>query len=130
MFEYSQSMGTMTRISGSAMDEIAAFDGGYSGHGDGLNNPAAQDQHNTGPIPQGKYTISPPRADEKVGPMTLRLTPAPDNEMFGRGDFLIHGDNAHANHTASHGCIIFPPAVRAAISAAVLQGDDQLKVIA
>lgn len=127
MFEYSQSTGTMWRVK---QDDADCMGEGYSGHGAGLNNPARQDQHNVGPIPQGVYTIAPPHADEKVGPMALRLTPAPENEMYGRGDFLIHGDNAHANHTASEGCIILPPGVRAAIGAAVLEGDDQLRVTA
>lgn len=134
MFEYSQSTGTMMHILSENAETgdrtIFTFTpAGYSGNGDGLNNPAAQDQHSVGPIPQGVYTIGAPRADEKVGPMALRLTPAADNEMFGRGDFLIHGDNAHANRSASEGCIILPPDVRAAIGSAVLQGDDQLKVI-
>jgi hypothetical protein len=30
---------------------------GYAGHGDRVNNPAMQNAPNTGPIPQGTYTI-------------------------------------------------------------------------
>lgn len=103
---------------------------GYSGNNLGLNNPAAQMQKDVGPVPQGDYTIEPPHADAKVGPIAMRLDPAPGNEMYGRGDFLIHGDNAAMDHTASEGCIIMPREARMAIGAAVLAGDDQLTVTA
>jgi hypothetical protein len=103
---------------------------GYSGNGEGLNNPAMQNAHAVGPLPQGSYTIQPPHADPKVGPIAMRLAPAPANEMFGRGDFLIHGDNAQANHTASEGCIVLAHDARVAIGAAVLAGDNQLEVTA
>ena len=33
---------------------------GYSGHGEGKNNPAMQKVPNVGPIPVGKYTIGQP----------------------------------------------------------------------
>lgn len=117
---YSQSTGLFTGAGTSVT--------GYSGHGDGLNNPAMQNAHDTGPLPQGGYTIQPPHADHKVGPVAMRLVPSPSNEMFGRGDFLIHGDTAAQNHTASHGCIILPHDVRVKIGTAVLDGDNQLTV--
>lgn len=103
---------------------------GYSGNGEGLNNPAMQDAHAVGPLPQGTYTILPPHADAKVGPIAMHLVPAAGNRMFNRGDFLIHGDNAAANHSASEGCIIMPHDARVAIGAAVLAGDNQLTVTA
>jgi hypothetical protein len=34
---------------------------GYSGQGNGLNNPSEQYTPNSGPIPQGTYTIEPQR---------------------------------------------------------------------
>ena len=120
-FEYQQSTGQLT---GTVTAE------GYSGNGAGLNNPAMQQVHAVGPLPQGTYTIQPPHADPKVGPIAMRLVPAPANDMFGRGDFLMHGDNAAMNHTASEGCIILPKAARIAIGAAVLAGDTQLSVVA
>jgi hypothetical protein len=89
-----------------------------------------QDVHAVGPLPQGTYTISPPHADSQVGPVAMRLTPAPTNEMFNRGDFLIHGDNHLMNHSASDGCIIMPLATRIKIGSYVLQGDNQLEVTA
>ncbi len=103
---------------------------GYSGNGEGLNNPAMQQVHGVGPLPQGIYTIHPPHDDVKVGPIAMRLVPESGNLMFGRGDFLIHGDNAHANFSASEGCIIMPHDARVAIGADVLAGDNQLQVTA
>lgn len=122
-FKYSQSSGALFHNG----VQIAT---GYSGHGSGLDNPQAQDQHAVGPLPQGQYTIQPPHADEQVGPVAMRLDPSPDNEMFGRGDFLMHGDNPAMNHTASDGCIILPHDVRVQVGAAVLAGDNQLEVMA
>jgi RHS repeat-associated protein len=79
---------------------------GYSGNGSGLNNPAAQDQENVGPIPQGNYTIGNP-TNEK-GPWTFPLIPDSSNVMYGRGGFLIHGDNSSHDNSASEGCIVIP----------------------
>ena|ERR1039457_2179991 len=121
-FKYSQATGEMDGA------DICAQ--GYSGRGEGLNNPAMQQVHATGPLPQGVYTIQAPHADAKVGPIAMRLVPAAGNQMFNRGDFLIHGDNTAMNHTASEGCIIMPRAVRIAIGKAVLAGDNQLTVTA
>jgi len=90
---------------------------GYSGIGPGLNDPDQQDVPDVGPIPQGTYSIEAARDDETIGPISMPLTPYPANEMFGRDDFLIHGDTASMNHTASHGCIIMGPAIRGQIGA-------------
>lgn len=90
---------------------------GYSGHADGVNNPAAQDQVKVGPLPQGRYTIgealNPP---DKLGPLALPLKPDRANEMFGRNAFFIHGDNPDHNRTASDGCIILEHAIRQRIA--------------
>lgn len=121
-FKYSQTTGRMTG------ENLEAT--GYAGRGYGLNNPAMQNDQFLGPLPQGSYTILAPHADPKVGPVAMQLVPAPGNEMLGRGDFLIHGDNQQMNHTASEGCIILPHDARVAIGAAVLAGDNQLEVTA
>jgi hypothetical protein len=85
----------------------------YSGNGDGLNNPAMQEVHNVGPLPEGLYTIGPAKNPiDELGPIALELIPDPSNEMFGRFGFFIHGDNQLMNYTASNGCIILPRAVR------------------
>ncbi len=58
----------------------------------------------------------------------MALTPAATNIMYGRGGFLIHGDNAAANFTASDGCIVAGPAIRQQIADLVATGEDQLTV--
>lgn len=86
---------------------------GYSGHGEGQNNPACQQIHNVGPIPRGTWTIKGPPFDTPThGPCVLRLFPCSYTDTFGRSAFLMHGDKIGAPGTASEGCIIMPRAVR------------------
>jgi hypothetical protein len=47
--------------------------------------------------------------------------------LFGRDDFLIHGESTARNRTASTGCIVLPMDVRRII---LDSGDDVLTVIA
>lgn len=98
---------------------------GYSGHGDGKNNPALQNVPDVGPIPVGSYSIGEPCDTQTHGPYVLRLTPDAKNDMCGRAGFLIHGDSKEHPGTASHGCIILPRAVREQIWAS---GDRILEV--
>ena len=104
----------------------------HAGRGLGLNNPAAQDQVAVGPLPQGGYTLGPWQdgaaygpAFAHLGPFVCRLYPDPDNEMFGRDDFCIHGGNGSNPPTDSEGCIVVGPTVRHAIADA---GETHLKV--
>jgi hypothetical protein len=99
---------------------------GYSGNGPGLNNPAMSNVPDVGPIPAGSWSISEPFVDPGKGPLVMRLTPADDTETFGRGGFLIHGDNPAMNHTASEGCIVLGHDVRQQIA---LSEDDELQVV-
>lgn len=122
-WEYKQSTGEMTH-------DGQTFATGYSGHGDGVNNPADEAIPNIGPVPVGVYTIGEAFTHPHAGPICMRLTPAAGDEEFGRAGFMIHGDNAAANHTASEGCIILPHDARIALSEAVAAGDNQLTVIA
>lgn len=86
---------------------------GYSGaEPDGKNNPTMQDVRDIGPIPCGAYTIGSPRNSPTHGPFALPLSPDPDNEMFGRSEFLMHGDSIEHPGQASEGCIIMPRNVR------------------
>jgi hypothetical protein len=78
----------------------------YAGHGAGLNNPALQDQHDIGPLPQGHYTMTALVDSPQTGLATIILVPDMSNLMFNRSGFRIHGDNQSMDHTASDGCII------------------------
>ena len=99
----------------------------YSGFGDGVDNTNEEAIPDQGPIPEGTYTIGAAFTHPQCGPIAMRLTPSDDTNTFGRAGFLIHGDNAAMNHTASHGCIIVNKTVRLAIDAG---SDKTLQVIA
>lgn len=99
---------------------------GYSGHGVGLDNPDKEDMPNIGPIPRGEWEIL--RWDDhhgEKGPQVAVLSPVGHN-AHGRSAFLIHGDTAELNHTASHGCIIASRAIRDALRAS---GETRLMVV-
>jgi hypothetical protein len=100
---------------------------GYSGMPPrGKNNPAAQDQHNVGPIPQGWYSIGPPHDTASHGPFVMALTPDANNKMFGRAGFLMHSDSiSHPGH-ASEGCIVISTEVRRNVWDS---GDRRLNVV-
>jgi hypothetical protein len=100
---------------------------GYSGFGDGKNNPRMENVANVGPIPHGKWTIGgPPTDSHDHGPYVLRLVPCPDTEMFGRSGFLIHGDSKESPGCASRGCVIFSRPVREQVWNS---GDRDLNVV-
>jgi hypothetical protein len=104
---------TYHQATGALYRDDVNFGNGYSGHGEGKNKHDMQDMHNVGPIPVGNYTIEGPPYDTTThGPFVLRLVPDPENEMFGRSGFLIHGDSVKAPGTASEGCIILSRDVR------------------
>jgi hypothetical protein len=91
------------------------FNGAYAGGNKGrvqaaINNPAYCDQPMIGPLPPGLYTIGEPHEDSVTGTHTMPLTPDAENEMFGRSEFKIHGDNPGLNRSASEGCIVKSPA--------------------
>lgn len=108
MWQYSQTTGALTDANGAVRAT------GYSGHGDGLNNPALQGVPDVGPCPQGLYSIGAPVNSMTHGPFVLPLIPHDGNEMFGRSGFLIHGDEVNhiGERLASRGCIILPPDAR------------------
>jgi Protein of unknown function (DUF2778) len=108
-------------------DELVAT--GYSGFGDGKNNPALEDVVGVGPIPQGFYRIGAPE-DVAVpgphGPFVLPLTPRADDALSGRDGFLIHGDAAAHPGCASHGCIVVGRGARERLA---VSGDPWLEVV-
>jgi hypothetical protein len=99
---------------------------GYSGHGEGLNNPAVERVPSVGPIPRGRWTIGAPYDSSSTGPYTLRLTPDSSTDTFGRSAFRIHGDNRLGDRSASHGCIVLPRVVRELIHESC---DNELEVV-
>lgn len=124
MYQFSQSLGRLT-------DQDENYVGsGWSGNGEGLDNPDKQDVHNVGPIPRGRYHIGPAHTHPHLGPVVLELTPSPSNIMFGRSAFRIHGaapgDTFISPGKSSEGCIILPRPVRERIAASI---DKDLEVI-
>lgn len=119
MFTYSQADGWLYR-------DNRSVGKGYSGRGEGLNNPALQMVKCVGPLPQGLYTIEPPEDSKTHGPFAMALIPDKTNQMFERSGFMIHGDNAHLNESASEGCMIFSRVVRNFVWDS---GDRVLKVV-
>ncbi|MDU6411135.1 MAG: DUF2778 domain-containing protein [Yersiniaceae bacterium] len=96
-WEYSQSTGVLTHNGN-------FFAKGYSGSGNGINNPALESVPRKGPIPKGKYRIT--GAHNTVTPVTIILTPVAGTNTFGRDNFRIHGGSRSGAMTASKGCII------------------------
>jgi hypothetical protein len=121
MWQYMQSTGHLIDPTG------ATIGTGYSGRGSGLNSPDAEDLTDVGPCPRGLWTIGAFFDDPGgKGPLVCHLTPQAETETFGRSGFMIHGDNAQANHTASEGCIVLAHDLRAALDASA---DRLLEVI-
>lgn len=118
---YSQSTGQLTHVDADGNTDYTAGPG-YAGNGEGLNNPAMQSTPNIGPLPQGDYTIGPMQENPIHGGrvilhQSMRLTPAPGNDMSGRGGFFMHRDNGRNNLSASNGCIIESDADRRRVAA-------------
>ena len=124
MWTYKQSTGEIAQQDGAILTPLGS---GYSGAGESKNDPQSQVIHNEGPIPQGLYKINGPVNSEKHGIFALPLTPDPQNLMFGRAGFLIHGDSIEHPGQASEGCIILARPIRQQIWDS---GDHQLTVIA
>ena len=100
---------------------------GYAGNGEGLNNPDYQYHENTGPLPEGMYTIGPQRPGAKTGPAVMDLTPLATTFTNGRTDFLFHGDNSSKPPlTSSDGCIVTDRSTRDLIDSST---DRLLRVI-
>jgi Protein of unknown function (DUF2778) len=99
---------------------------GYSGAGQGKNNPNEENVQNVGPIPEGFYDIEAPEDSPTHGPYALRLLPDAGNNMYGRSEFLIHGDSIERPGRASEGCIIIPRSARETIWES---GDHRLQVV-
>lgn len=84
---------------------------GYSGHENGVNNPALEADPGIGPIPRGHWTIGPAHSSPHTGPLTMNLDPV-GFDPHGRSLFRLHGDNSADNESASRGCIIMDRVIR------------------
>lgn len=120
MWVYQQSTGNLYRPDGDF------FSSGYSGYGEGKNNPLLQDVVSVGPIPRGLWSIGGVYDSKRVGPHAIVLEPVGHNAL-GRKYFRMHGDSSRNPGKASKGCTIFPRAVREIVSAS---DDKRLMVIA
>jgi hypothetical protein len=121
-------MWTYAQKSGQLLHDGQLAGGGYSGFGEGKNNPQLQALHDVGPIPQGGWTINgPPFNSSQHGAYVLRLEPAATTETFGRSGFLMHGDSIALPGCASRGCIVMPRDVREQVWES---GDRDLEVMA
>lgn len=109
-WHYSQSTGILTAPDGAALAT------GYSGYGEGVNNPEMQGVPDTGPIPRGKWRVNQAAKHPRLGPVAMPLTMV-EGDVCGRFAFYIHGDNGRGDRSASHGCIILPRAIREAVQA-------------
>jgi hypothetical protein len=108
-WRYRQATGAMYAPDG------AIIECGYSGKAPVTNWPPGQCIPDWGCIPQGSYALGEAVDHETCGPCAIPLEPSPENQMFNRHSFLIHGDNE--DHTASTGCIILSRAARDEICA-------------
>lgn len=121
-------MWTYSQTSGELRNNDVLLTRGYSGADYGKNAPQYQAVHNIGPIPRGVYTIGPAYTEpyEHKAPPVMHLIPDPENEMFGRDGFLIHGDSIEKPGTASEGCIILALPARRVVATS---HDKRLTVI-
>jgi len=124
-WEYAQGSGQLTYVD-NLTGSRSPIGTGYSGGGEGLNNPAMQHARNVGPIPQGSYDIGAQRDSLRTGRGILDLVPRPGTNTFGRSAFQLHGDNARRDQSASKGCIIVPRHVRDQINDS---SDRELRVV-
>ena len=110
-------MWTFEQRTGKAIDPsgklvATGYAGGNCGKNqEGKNNPDMQNVKSIGPLPRGIYTLRTPVDHTHLGPFAIPLIPDVTNEMFGRGDFYVHGDTTPSGN-ASEGCVILPRWVR------------------
>jgi len=127
---------TYEQLSGMLRDDAGNVIGiGYSGAGDGKNNPLMEHVVDVGPIPVGTYTITgPPFNSPSHGPFVLKLVPDPATTQriasYGRDPetFLLHGDSIQHPGTASEGCVIMDRMTRTSV-AQNLPVDNSLQVV-
>ena len=109
-WRYEQATGKMFDPTGVLV--YTGYAGGNCGKNpEGKNNPLMQDVKSIGPLPKGEYGLGEVVLTSHLGPYAIPLIPSPENQMFGRGGFFIHGDTTPSGN-ASEGCIIMPKIIR------------------
>jgi hypothetical protein len=88
---------------------------GYAGRNQCKNSPACISRRGVGPLPVGRYLVTPVAQHPGLGPDVLALEPDATNVMFGRSGFYIHGDSRQHPGNSSSGCIILPRSSRMAL---------------
>lgn len=111
MLKYLQSTGQLFHLEDGKWVLIGV---GYSGHGEGLNCHAQENTPNVGPVPCGLWGVGDPFKHPTKGELVFRLTAL--TYVGPRNGFLLHGDNAAMNHTASDGCTVFSHDIRQKIA--------------
>lgn len=106
--------------------ELIGF--GFAGQREGYNNPDKQNVPDIGPLPRGFYKIGAPYHHPHLGPLTMDLTPFPENQMFGRSLFRIHGRSAINPELSSKGCVCQDRPARQFV-ADHLNQDDVVEVV-
>lgn len=117
---------THSLFEGSVLVDGDCYSGAFP---EGFNDPTKTAIPDMGPIPEGLYTIcGPPYEDTEHGPYILRLEPDPNNAMFGRVGFLLHGKPLPPRdiRTGSEGCICARSVTRQRVYGS---GDTKLQVI-
>jgi len=72
---------------------VKGYAGGSCGKNpEGINNPKLQGEAKIGPLPEGLYTLGNLVLESHLGKFAISLVPDPSNNMMGRGDFYVHGD--------------------------------------
>ena len=128
MLVYSQSSGVISVSIDNEGTEPGVVATGWAGNHAGKNNPDMQDKPCVGPLPQGFYTICEWEENHgHLGPLVAFLKPDPGNEMFGRGDFFIHGPSGKNWGQESKGCIVVEHDEREAVKDT---GETRLHVVA
>ena len=131
MLIYSQSTGILTREGVQIAKGFAGNDSRPDANPNkvhGFNNPAAQNLHKIGPLPQGLYRIV-EWQDQRPGlGKVVAILEQIGGETFGRDDFRIHGASASDPLNSSEGCIVLPGQFqRVAVRAT---GETMLQVVA
>lgn len=103
---YSQSTGALVDADKGVVAQ------GWSGCGEGKNNPAMQEVHSVGPLPRGLYDLGPWEPFHPgLGPLVCRLIQV-EGETHGRDEFFIHGASMAHYGEESKGCIVLPRSQR------------------